>query len=122
MSLLQSSYVLRLQALGPLLHLELHGLPLLEATEALRLDGEGVAEQRAAMFQNLTAQYNTLVQAGMPSETAEKILIKMMELDTLRDVAKNGNVIVTTTADKDPITNTQAAFKAAEKTQPAPKP
>ncbi len=81
--------------------------------EALRLDGEGVAEQRAAMFQNLTNQFNTLVQSGMPVATAEKILIKMMELDTLRDVAKSGNVIVTTTADKDPITDMQAAVRAA---------
>ncbi len=90
--------------------------------EALRLDGEGVAEQRAAMFQNMTTQYNALVQAGMPQETAEKILIKMMELDTLRDVAKSGNVIVTTTADKDPITNTQAAVKAADKLQQSQQP
>ncbi len=85
--------------------------------EALRLDGEGVAEQRAAMFQNLTRQFNALVQAGMPQETAEKILIKMMELDTLRDVAKSGNVIVTTTADKDPISDMQAAVRAANATQ-----
>ena len=86
--------------------------------EALRLDGEGVAEQRAAMFQNLTLQFNALVDAGMPVETAEKILVKMMELDTLRDVAKSGNVIVTTTNDNNPITDTQAALRAAAKIQP----
>jgi regulator of protease activity HflC (stomatin/prohibitin superfamily) len=92
--------------------------------EALRLDGEGVAEQRAAMFKNLTDQYNTLVNGGMDKSMAEKLLIKMMELDTLRDVSKGGNVIVTTTADKDPITDTQTALRAAAKNAqpPAPKP
>jgi len=87
--------------------------------EELRLDGEGVAEQRKAMFQNLTAQFNALIEAGMPPTTAEKMIIKMMELDTLRDVSKGGNVIVTTTADKDPITDVQTAMRAANKKPPA---
>jgi regulator of protease activity HflC (stomatin/prohibitin superfamily) len=87
--------------------------------EALRLDGEGVAEQRQAMFKNLSDQYNVLVQAGMPPTTAEKMIIKMMELDTLRDVGKNGNVIVTTTADRDSaITDMQTASRSLQKVQP----
>lgn len=89
--------------------------------EQLRLDGEGVAEQRAAMFKNLSDQYNLLVKEGIPQETAEKLIVKMMEMDTLRDVGKNGNVIVTTTADKDTITDMQAATRAAGNTN-KPKP
>ena len=85
--------------------------------EELRLDGEGVAEQRAAMFQNLSAQYNVLVQGGMSDAAAQNLIIKMMEMDTLRDVGKNGNVIVTTTADKDSgMTDMQAmAMSMAKK-------
>ena len=89
-------------------------------SEALRLDGEGVAAQRLAMFKNLPEQVKVLVDGGIPQEEALKTILKMMEFDTLRDVAKGGNVIVTTTADKDnAITELQAANKAVAKSTPA---
>ncbi len=90
-------------------------------SEALRLDGEGVAAQRLAMFKNLPEQVKVLVDGGIPQEEALKTIMRMMEFDTIRDAAKNGNVIVTTTSDKDsPITDMQAASRSLQKLPPKP--
>lgn len=82
--------------------------------EEQRLDGEGIAKQREAMFQNLNEQLQSLIAGGWDKADASKLIIKMMELDTLRNVGEHGNVIVTTTADKDPVTNMQVAARAAD--------
>lgn len=90
-------------------------------SEALRLDGVGVAAQRLEMFKNLPEQVKVLTDGGIPLEEALKTIMRMMEFDTIRDAAKNGNVIVTTTSDKDsPITDMQAASRSLAKLPPKP--
>ncbi|MBU6476226.1 MAG: hypothetical protein KGL10_04135 [Alphaproteobacteria bacterium] len=67
--------------------------------------------------EDVQKQYNS---AKTSEEMAEKLLIRMMELDTLRDIAKNGNLIVTTLGGKDPVTGMQAAVRAANATKKPP--
>lgn len=64
--------------------------------EALRLDGEGIAAQRKAIFENYANQFNELSQRMSP-EQAHQVIALAMTNDTVRDAAKHGNVIVTTT-------------------------
>lgn len=64
--------------------------------EALRLDGEGIAAQRKAIFQNYAEQFNSL-SASMSEERAYKTIMAAMDNDTLRDAGKHGNVIITST-------------------------
>ena len=64
--------------------------------EALRLDGEGIAAQRKAIFENYAGQFNELSQKMSPDQ-AHQVIALAMANDTVRDAAKNGNVIITTT-------------------------
>lgn len=65
--------------------------------EALRLHGEGIAAQRNAIFENYAEQFNKLAQKGMSPEMAHEVITLAMALDTTRDAAEKGNLIVTTT-------------------------
>jgi regulator of protease activity HflC (stomatin/prohibitin superfamily) len=83
--------------------------------EELRLDGEGVAEQRGAVFQNFAVQVNQLVKDGIPMEKALETTLQIMQLDTLREVGKSGNVVITTLDGKDNKDNNLAQMQAALK-------
>jgi regulator of protease activity HflC (stomatin/prohibitin superfamily) len=69
--------------------------------EALRLDGEGIAAQRKAIFENYAEQFNQLAQKGLTQSQAHQVISLAMANDTVRDAAKNGNVIITTTNSND---------------------
>jgi regulator of protease activity HflC (stomatin/prohibitin superfamily) len=87
--------------------------------EALRLHGEGIAEQRNAIFQNYAEQFNNLANKGMSPEMAHEIILLAMALDTTRDAAEKGNVILTTTNAGDLLTQVQALGKTLTKPRPA---
>lgn len=81
--------------------------------EALRLDGEGIAAQRAAIFSNYAEQFNALAAKGMTKEQAHEVIMTAMANDTVRDAAKSGNVIITPLASgNDTISQMAAANKA----------
>jgi regulator of protease activity HflC (stomatin/prohibitin superfamily) len=63
--------------------------------EAQRLDGEGIAAQRSAIFANYAQQFNNLAKEGLTQEMAHQVITLAMQNDTIRDAAKNGNTIVT---------------------------
>lgn len=76
--------------------------------EELRLDGEGVAEQRSAIFRNYAEQFNALASKGLTPEMAQQTILLAMANDTVRDAAKNGNVILTTNNPNEIISQVQA--------------
>jgi len=65
--------------------------------EALRLNGEGIAAQRAAIFENYAEQFNNLAKKGMTPEMAHEVILLAMAHDTTRDAADKGNLILSTT-------------------------
>lgn len=75
--------------------------------EALRLHGEGIAEQRAAIFENYAEQFNKLAKQGMSPEMAHEVITLAMSLDTTRDAADKGNLIVTTTSPNELLSQLQ---------------
>lgn len=79
--------------------------------EALRLDGEGIAAQRKAIFENYADQFNQLAQKGLTQEQAHQVISLAMANDTVRDAAKNGNVIITTTNSNDVLSQMAALGK-----------
>lgn len=79
--------------------------------EALRLDGEGIAAQRKAIFENYAEQFNQLAQKGLTQEQAHQVISLAMANDTVRDAAKNGNVILTTTNANDILSQMSALGK-----------
>lgn len=83
--------------------------------EALRLHGEGIAEQRAAIFSNYAEQFNKLAKQGMSPEMAHEVITLAMALDTTRDAAEKGNMIVTTTNAADLISQMQTLGKTMTK-------
>ena len=83
--------------------------------EALRLHGEGIAEQRAAIFQNYAEQFNNLSKKGISPEMAHEIITLAMALDTTRDAAEKGNVIVTTTNPNELLSQMQTLGKTLTK-------
>ena len=83
--------------------------------EELRLDGEGVAEQRSAIFKNYAEQFNKLNAQGLTEEMAQQTILLAMANDTLRDAAKNGNVIITTSNSSDILSQIQALGKTLAK-------
>lgn len=85
--------------------------------EALRLHGEGIAEQRNAIFQNYAEQFNTLANKGLSPQMAHEIITLAMTLDTTRDAAEKGNVILTTTNAADLLAQMQALGKTMVKPQ-----
>ncbi len=64
--------------------------------EAQALLGKGIAEQRAAIFENYSQQFNKLIKDGMNADEASKIMALAMTQDTLREIGEKGNLIVTT--------------------------
>ena len=80
--------------------------------EAQRLLGEGIAEQRAAIFSNYANQFNTLVKQGVTEQEANKIMVLAMTQDTLREIGEKGNVIITTTNPTDILAQFQALGKS----------
>lgn len=81
--------------------------------EALRLDGEGIAAQRRAIFENYATQFNELAANGkMTPEQAHQVIILAMSNDTLRDAAKHGNTIVSTTNSQDTLSQMAALGKS----------
>ncbi|MBI1215286.1 MAG: hypothetical protein GC185_05635 [Alphaproteobacteria bacterium] len=87
--------------------------------EALRLHGEGIAEQRNAIFQNYAEQFNKLADKGMSPEMAHEIILLAMALDTTRDAAEKGNVILTTTNPNELLSQVQALGKTLNKQRAA---
>lgn len=86
--------------------------------EAQRLLGEGIAEQRAAIFSNYANQFNTLVKQGVTEQEANKIMVLAMTQDTLREIGEKGNVIITTTNPTDILAQFQALGKSLGTDQP----
>lgn len=62
--------------------------------EALRLDGEGIAAQRAAIFKNYAEQFNELSKGGLSTDQVYELVLKAMDNDTKRDLGKHGNTII----------------------------
>lgn len=83
--------------------------------EELRLDGEGVAEQRSAIFKNYAEQFNKLAAQGLTEDMAQQTILLAMANDTLRDAAKNGNVIITTSNSGEILGQIQTLGKALAK-------
>lgn len=83
--------------------------------EALRLHGEGIAEQRNAIFQNYAEQFNNLSKKGMSPDMAHEVITLAMTLDTTRDAAEKGNVILATTNAGELLTQMQALGKTLSK-------
>lgn len=83
--------------------------------EALRLHGEGISAQRAAIFENYAEQFNNLAKKGMTPEMAHEIITLAMALDTTRDAAEKGNMIVSTTNPGDLLTQMQTLGKTLTK-------
>lgn len=83
--------------------------------EALRLNGEGIAAQRAAIFENYAEQFNNLAQKGMTPEMAHEVITLAMALDTTRDAADKGNMIVSTTNATELLTQMQTLGKTLTK-------
>lgn len=83
--------------------------------EALKLDGEGIAAQRAAIFKNYSDQFNELAKNGMTHDQAHEVIMSAMANDTIRDAAKHGNVILSSTGGtgSDLLKEVIAANKAA---------
>ncbi len=88
--------------------------------EALRLHGEGIAEQRAAIFANYAEQFNNLAKKGMSPEMAHEVITLAMALDTTRDAAEKGNMILSTTNAGDLIAQMQTLGKTLTKGNIAP--
>lgn len=88
--------------------------------EALRLHGEGISAQRAAIFENYAEQFNNLSKKGMTPEMAHEIITLAMSLDTTRDAAEKGNMIVTTTSANDLLGQMQTLGKTLTKPAAAP--
>ncbi|HYD16858.1 MAG TPA: hypothetical protein VEF76_00090, partial [Patescibacteria group bacterium] len=83
--------------------------------EALRLHGEGIAEQRAAIFANYAEQFNNLAKKGMSPEMAHEVITLAMALDTTRDAAEKGNMILSTTSASDLLAQMQTLGKTLAK-------
>jgi regulator of protease activity HflC (stomatin/prohibitin superfamily) len=83
--------------------------------EALRLHGEGIAEQRNAIFQNYAEQFNNLAKKGMSPEMAHEVITLAMSLDTTRDAAEKGNLIVSTTNPNELIAQLQTLGRTLSK-------
>lgn len=80
--------------------------------EALRLDGEGVAAQRKAIFDGYAEQFNALSsKGGITPEHTQQLIMVAMTNDTIRDAAKHGNVIVTNSG----LSSNLGEFSAVEK-------
>lgn len=88
--------------------------------EELRLDGEGVAEQRNAIFKNYAEQFNALAEKGLTPDQAQQTILLAMANDTLRDAAKNGNVIITTSNSGEILAEIQTLGKTLAKPRLAP--
>jgi regulator of protease activity HflC (stomatin/prohibitin superfamily) len=88
--------------------------------EALRLHGEGIAAQRAAIFDNYAEQFNNLSRKGMTPEMAHEVITLAMALDTTRDAAEKGNVIVTTTSPNELLGQMQTLGKTLAKPAAGP--
>lgn len=83
--------------------------------EALRLHGEGISAQRAAIFENYAEQFNNLAKKGMTPEMAHEVITLAMALDTTRDAAEKGNLIVSTTNPNELISQMQTLGKTLTK-------
>lgn len=79
--------------------------------EALKLDGEGIAAQRKAIFENYAEQFNKLAQQGLTQDQAHQVITLAMANDTIRDAAKHGNTILTTTNSNDILSQMSALGK-----------
>lgn len=87
--------------------------------EELRLDGEGIAAQRKAIFENYAEQFNQLAAKGLTQEQAHQVITLAMANDTVRDAAKSGNVILTTTNAADTLAQMQALGKTLREPTPS---
>jgi regulator of protease activity HflC (stomatin/prohibitin superfamily) len=83
--------------------------------ESLRLNGEGIAAQRKAIFENYSSQFNNLVKDGMPPEMTERIILLAMQNDTVRDAGAKGNVILVNTSANSTLAEIQALGKTLSK-------
>jgi regulator of protease activity HflC (stomatin/prohibitin superfamily) len=90
--------------------------------ESLRLHGEGIAAQRAAIFENYAEQFNNLAKKGMSPDMAHEVIMVAMALDTTRDAAEKGNLVISTTNANDLLTQMQTLGKTLSKPSQGPKP
>jgi len=88
--------------------------------EAQRLDGEGIAAQRSAIFENYAQQFNKLAKEGLTQDMAHQVITLAMQNDTVRDAAKGGNVIITNVSANDVLSQMQALGKTLTKPAAAP--
>lgn len=58
------------------------------------LRGEGAAGYRDKLFEQYAKQINNLVSEGTPREEAVQVMMRIMELDTQREVGAHGNTIL----------------------------
>lgn len=63
------------------------------------LRGEGAAGYREKIFAQYGEQIQALVDNGTPREEAVKVMMKIMELDTYREVGADGNMVIVTGGD-----------------------
>lgn len=89
---------------------------------AAALLGKGIAEQRAAIFENYSEQFNKLIEQGMNKEAAEKIMALAMIQDTQRDIGEKGNLIITSGNGSSQLAELMALGKVLGENAPNPKP
>ena len=85
------------------------------------LRGDGAAGYRQRIFAQYAEQIKALEEKGIPQTDATKMMLEIMRLDTYREVAEKGNMVIVVPdaeAGKD-IGTMQAALKAGAKV-PAP--
>ena len=90
--------------------------------EAQALSGKAIAEQRAAIFENYSEQFNKLIEQGMSKEAAEKLMALAMTQDTLRDIGEQGNLIIASGDGNRQLADFQALGKTLGENAPNPKP
>lgn len=86
--------------------------------EELRLDGEGIAAQRKAIFENYAEQFNALARQGLTQEQAHQVIMSAMANDTVRDAASKGNMILASASPSETLKEIAAMGKMM--TQPTP--
>lgn len=87
--------------------------------ETLRLEGEGIAAQRKAIFENYAEQFNQLASKGLTVEQVHQTILTAMANDTVRDAASKGNIIITTTNTGSQLADLQALGKSLKPLKPA---
>ena len=89
--------------------------------QAQALLGQGIAEQRAAIFKNYSEQFNKLIADGMNAEEASKMMALAMTQDTLRDIGEQGNLIIASGDGASQLANFHSLGQKLNDNRPNPK-